>query len=81
MKRPLYCQKCHVEIFYDLNMVMIKDELWLTHFKKEDAFCDLCIEEKIGRKIIHEDLKLSDGDMIPCNLFWEGEQHYLRYIS
>ena len=73
--KGLYCQKCGVEIFYDLNMVLIREDLWLTHFKKEDIFCDDCIEEKIGRKITQDDLKMcEDGREIPANLFWKEEQ-------
>ncbi len=67
-KIPLYCQSCCVEIFVDVNMVMLKDNLWLSIAKKEDVLCDKCIESKLGRSINEEDFK-SPG--IACNELWK----------
>lgn len=54
-------------------MVMLNDELWLTHFNKLDILCDKCIEQKLNRKITINDLKKSFGEIIPCNLWWLNE--------
>ena len=79
-KKSLYCQKCKVEIFVNFNMVMIKDKLWFKYFKQSDVFCDSCIEEKIGRKITNDDLKLcEDGSEIPANMFWKEEHLNKKY--
>ena len=68
MKIPLICKDCNIEIFVDKNMVMIKDDLWLSISKNpKDALCDKCMELKLGRKITEQDFK-SPG--IPCNEFW-----------
>jgi len=68
MKQSLYCKNCQIEIFVDENMVMIKDKLWLSIAKKEEALCDNCIEKAIGRPIVESDFK-SPG--IPCNELWK----------
>lgn len=70
---PLICKDCPTEIFVDVNMVMIKDELWeKIADKKEDALCDCCMEKRLGRKITTKDFKTSSMgmDMIPCNAMW-----------
>ncbi len=73
---PLICKDCSIEIFVDVNMVMIKDEIWKQICDKtEDAYCDCCMEKRLGRKIVIEDFKISSlaGSslyMIPCNAMW-----------
>ena len=70
---PLICKDCPTEIFVDVNMVMIKDELWMQICdKKEDAYCDCCMEKRLGRKITPDDFKSSSFGMrmIPCNAMW-----------
>lgn len=70
------CKDCPTEIFVNVNMVMIKDELWeKISDKKEDALCDCCMEKRLGRKITPDDFKASSLagsrlDMIPCNAMW-----------
>ena len=76
---PLLCKDCSTEIFVDVNMVMIKDELWnKIADKKEDALCDCCMEKRLGRDIKLEDFKKSSFgfvlSMIPCNALWLEEQ-------
>jgi len=65
-KSNLHCQKCKKIIHVDTNMVMLKDEIWLTHFNKLDILCDKCIEQKLNRKITINDI----DDTIPCNIWW-----------
>ena len=68
------CKDCGIEIFVDVNMVMVKDTLW----KKicdypEDDICDKCMEKRLGRKITTSDFKassLANEKMIPCNKMW-----------
>jgi hypothetical protein len=70
---PLMCKDCPTEIFVDVNMVMVKDELWMKICdNKEDALCDCCMEKRLKRKITQEDFKTSTCgfDMIPCNSAW-----------
>lgn len=71
------CQTCKTEIYVGENMVMLRDELWLSIAKKEDILCDECIEDLLGRKIISSDLKYSSdktwlglGGKIPGNMFY-----------
>lgn len=71
------CQTCKTEIYVGENMVMLKDDLWLSIAKKEDILCDECIEDLLGRKIISSDLKYSSdktwlglGGKIPGNMFY-----------
>ncbi len=71
MKQSLYCKNCNIEIFVNVNMVMIKDELWLSIAKVDEALCDNCIEKAIGRHIIESDFK-SPG--IPCNESWKWKK-------
>lgn len=78
---PLMCKDCPAEIFVDVNMVMIKDSLWAKICdKKEDAYCDRCMEKRLGRKIIIADFKNSTMgmDIIPCNGFWLMEQEEIK---
>ncbi len=72
MKTSLYCKDCRVEISVDVNMVMLKDNLWLSIANKEDALCDNCIEAKIGRPIVENDFKTPD---IPCNEMWKWRKN------
>lgn len=78
----LLCDDCKVEIFANVNMVMLKDELWMKISNKfKDAYCDCCIEKRMGRPIELEDLKPISGldftgtGLIPCNAFWLNEKH------
>lgn len=79
------CEKCNNEIFVGENMVMLKDELWLSIANKKDILCDKCIEEKLGRKLIGDDLKLSNditwlglNGRIPCNMLY-AESKNIKY--
>ncbi len=69
-----YCKDCGIEIFADVNMVMIKDYLWEQICDKtEDNICDECIEKRMGRNIQMKDFKdtdIGDIEMIPCNALW-----------
>ncbi|MES2287643.1 MAG: hypothetical protein V4547_18250 [Bacteroidota bacterium] len=80
-RKKLICKDCYTEIFVDINMVMLKDSLWLgvcDHW--DDALCDNCIEKRLGRKIWVTDFKLTEGykfhppRMIPCNVMWVEHQ-------
>lgn len=74
---PLMCKDCPTEIFIDVNMVMIKDELWNSICDDhKDAYCDCCIEKRLGRKIVPADFKGASGgrDIIPCNYMWLHER-------
>jgi hypothetical protein len=58
-------------------MVMLNDDLWLSIANKTDIFCDECIENLLGRKIISSDLKYSPdenwlglGGKIPGNMLY-----------
>lgn len=78
---PWICKDCSAEIYVDDNMVMIKDELWESICDKtEDAYCDCCMEKRLGRKITTSDFKPSTMglDMIPCNAWWLGAQKSRR---
>ncbi len=81
-KNRLYCDDCRVEIFVDLNMVMLRDELWekVSGGRTKDAYCDCCIEKRLGRPIVEADFKPSEGSQfpIPCNYFWLMEKLSLR---
>jgi hypothetical protein len=45
---PLLCKDCSEEIFANVNMVMLKDSLWLSVCDKlKDALCDCCIEKSL----------------------------------
>jgi hypothetical protein len=72
---PLLCKDCKVEIFVDVNMVMLTDDIWRSiSDKHEDAYCDKCIESRLSRPIKLMDLKpSSSGGLIPCNAWWIQE--------
>ncbi len=72
-KIPLYCKDCRVEIFVDLNMVMLKNALWVSVCDDyKDAYCDHCIENRLGRVISENDFKLDEKNETPlCNLAWK----------
>lgn len=65
MTKLFSCKNCNVD---DFDIVMIKDELWLSIAKQEDFLCDKCMEKALGRSITEADFK-SPG--IPCNEFWK----------
>lgn len=76
-RTALLCDDCKVEIFFDENMVMLKDELWKEiSDKHEDSYCDNCIEKRMSRPIEVSDFMLISGmdvtgtGLIPCNAFW-----------
>lgn len=61
--RKMLCMDCGIEIFGDVNMVMIKDSLWGSIAPNHsDTFCDKCIEKKLGRQITPE-----ASDCLPKN--------------
>jgi hypothetical protein len=72
-KYELLCDGCGVEIFVDINMVMLHDKLWLKiNGQGEGDLCDKCIEKKLGRDITAEDFMRADnayGTPL-CNLLW-----------
>ena len=80
---PLICKDCRIEIFADINMVMIKDYLWENICDStEDALCDNCMEKRLGWKITHKDFKPSNDPkekMIKCNRWWleNKKRHYV----
>ena len=66
------CRLCDKRIDgFNGEMVMLKDELWLSIAEKKDVLCSSCIENKLGRLITSKDFKpssLSNGlGIIPCN--------------
>jgi len=67
-----YCKDCRIPIYSDYNMVMIHNDLWYSICDDPlDLLCDKCIEKRLKRNIMENDLKLYNGNkMIPCNLFW-----------
>lgn len=75
----LICDDCDTEIFRDLNMVVLKDELWNSIADKhEDAYCDCCIEKRLKRPITLQDFKVSTqnmGGMVLCNALWLEEMN------
>jgi hypothetical protein len=71
------CQNCKTNIYVGENMVMLKDDLWLSIANQSDILCDECIEKLLGRKIISADLKYSSdknwlglGGKIPENMLY-----------
>lgn len=76
----LLCDDCGTEIFVDVNMVMLKDSLWkeIVDEKKEESYCDCCIEKRLNRPIDKADFKEAAAftlpgfpeGMIPCNAMW-----------
>jgi hypothetical protein len=81
-KVSLYCKDCNVEIFVDVNMVILKDVIWeKISDKHEDSYCDCCIEKRLGRPIAIEDFKtptmgvdFKGKNMIYCNACWVIKQ-------
>jgi len=66
----LLCDDCGTEIFVDLNMVMIKDDLWRSVARgnvESEAYCDVCMEARLKREITPADFK---SQRIPCNEMW-----------
>lgn len=72
-KIPLYCKDCRVEIFVDVNMIMLKNDLWGSICDNhKDAYCDHCIENRLGRPILESDFRLDEKMETPlCNLAWK----------
>lgn len=75
MKRmKLICKDCKIEIFVDVNMVMVKDSLWKKICDKyQDSICDICMGKRLGRPITEKDFKKSSVEwtnIIPCNYMW-----------
>jgi len=63
------CEQCGNDLNGWVDMVMLKNELWLSITNKEDLLCNDCIIDRLGRKITVEDFK--EGDInghIPCNM-------------
>ncbi|MEK6828912.1 MAG: hypothetical protein AABY15_02215 [Nanoarchaeota archaeon] len=84
----LLCDDCGDEIFANENMVMLGDKLWKEiSDKHEDAYCDCCIEKRMGRPIEIKDFKLNSGidftgkGIIPCNAFWLWEKRRDEYFK
>lgn len=73
-KTKRICKDCAVEIFVDVNMVMVKDDLWKKICDEDqDDICDICMEKRLGRLLTEMDLKPSPvkGEkIIPCNYMW-----------
>ena len=43
-KKKLMCGDCDNEIFVDVNMVMLKDDIWKSICDADsDSYCDTCI--------------------------------------
>lgn len=80
-RTALICDDCREEIFVDVNMLMVHDELWKEiiakqprQLKEEDSLCACCMEKRIGRKLTREDWKIGRG-LSPhplCNYMTEG---------
>jgi hypothetical protein len=68
MSNIFCCKNCKKK---DYDIVMIKDELWLSIANKEDFLCDICMEKALGKPISKSDFK-SPG--IPCNEFWKWKK-------
>ena len=77
---PLICNDCTTEIFVDVNMVMLRNDLWTEiSDKHEDSYCDCCIEKRLGRSIEQSDFKIPEGwapvpGWVLCNFMWVKEQ-------
>lgn len=78
MKRSLYCKDCGTEIFADLNMVMLKDDIWKAISDDPlHSYCACCIENRLERPIVLSDFKPPSMGveylgipMILCNAYW-----------
>jgi len=67
------CKDCGIEFSaWEGKMVMLKDHLWSTVCDNhEDIICNNCIEVRLKRKIIINDLKLTDDNKhILCNILF-----------
>lgn len=68
------CKDCDVEIFANVNMVIVKDDIWKSICDEdEDNICDKCMEKRLGRTITEKDFEAPyDKSMIiiPCNYAW-----------
>ena len=51
---PLVCEQCREDL---PDLIMLKEELWLSIAKKEELLCKACIEERLDRPVTGEDLK------------------------
>lgn len=70
------CSGCGIPVeFWNGNMVMLRDELWMkvSGGKKEDVLCDTCIEAKLGRPIKPNDFKK------PSNKYMEWMRESILY--
>lgn len=77
-RTALLCDDCEVEIFTNVNMLMVHDELWKKIIslppKKitfDDALCDCCMEKRLGRPITRSDWRVTYGAFAPCNIWSE----------
>ncbi len=68
------CKDCGTEIFVDVNMVMLKDDLWQNICDHPgDNICDKDMERRMGRKITEADFlptRIKGVKIIPCNEMW-----------
>lgn len=67
---PWICQNCGTEIWSDKNMVMLRDDLWLSIAKPKDVLCDKCIQKKLERPLKKSDFKPG----VLCNT-WYLQSH------
>jgi hypothetical protein len=72
-RNRLVCMDCKTEIFTDVNMVMIKDELWLSIADEKDALCDKCMEKRLKRPITPDDFGEQYKNAL-CNIWWMEEK-------
>jgi hypothetical protein len=67
------CECCGKSLDFETDVVILKDELSKKLFNKilqplQDEFvCGECVETRLDRKIIVDDLKRIDGDLIMTN--------------
>lgn len=68
------CKDCGTEIFGNINMVMLKQELWKKICDAhKDNICDRCIEIRMDRSITEKDFKqpaIEGRKIISCNHSW-----------
>jgi hypothetical protein len=77
MRKLSRCKDCSAKIYVDVNMVMVKDEIWKKICDDwKDVICDHCMEKRLGRAITPADFKGSTMglDIIPCNQWWLMER-------
>lgn len=85
-RTALICDDCEVEIFVNVNMIMVHDELWKKIISLppktlivDDALCDCCMEKRLARPITRKDWfkpmshpdDFSDSAFPPCNVWSE----------